>query len=371
MRLLICAIQFKGGSLQVVLSLINEFKKFPENEYHVIMSDMVSAQLNHHEFPVNFRFYNFPFTGSISVSKMFKRVKWLRSIETKIRPDCVITTSGPIYWRSKAPMLMGYNLPANIYLDSPYFKMMAASKRFKWWMKKVIQRYFFKREAEMFFVQTDDVNYRLRKYLHQDNVRTISNTYSDVFRNIVVYADKLPQRKSGEIRLLTVSTYYPHKNFEIIKSVITELRKRGIRNIRFILTIQTEFYSKIFGTDYKDEVINIGPVKSIECPSLYRECDVMFLPSLLECFSASYAEAMVRHKPILTTDLDFAHTVCGDAALYFSPVNPVDVVDKLEMLLHDRHLSETLIRNGEKRLSMFGTAEDRAREILVLCRQLI
>ena len=33
MKILICATQFKGGSVQVVLSLLNEFKNFAEHEY--------------------------------------------------------------------------------------------------------------------------------------------------------------------------------------------------------------------------------------------------------------------------------------------------------------------------------------------------
>lgn len=371
MKLLVCAIQFKGGSLQVVLSLINEFRKFPEHEYHVIVSENVRSQLNLQDFPDNFFFYSFPYTGAINITKAYKRAKWLQDTEARIKPDCALTTSGPIYWRSKAPMLMGYNLPANIYLDSPFFKMMPATKRMKWWLKKVIQRHFFKREADTFFVQTEDVNQRLRKYLNRENIYTISNTYSNVFKNITIFDNKLPDKSKDEIRLLTVSTYYPHKNFEIIKPVISELQKRGIRNIKFVLTIQPEFYKKIFGEEYTGDVINIGPVKSIECPSLYRECDIMFLPSLLECFSASYAEAMIMHKPILTTDMGFAHTVCGDAALYFEPVNPADIVNKLELLISNKELANKLIENGERQLGQFGTAEDRARQILAICEKLI
>ena len=58
----------------------------------------------------------------------------------------------------------------------------------------------------------------------------------------------------------------------------------------------------------ENRIINVGPIKSAECPSLYSECDIMFFSTLLECFSASYAEAMIMKKPIITTDMGFAHT---------------------------------------------------------------
>ena len=55
----------------------------------------------------------------------------------------------------------------------------------------------------------------------------------------------------------------------------------------------------------------------------------MFLPTFLECFSASYAEAMLMKKPIITSNLGFAQNVCKDAAVYFDPCNPEDIIDKI------------------------------------------
>ena len=65
----------------------------------------------------------------------------------------------------------------------------------------------------------------------------------------------------------------------------------------------------------------LGKVKIQDCPSLYNNCDFMFLPTLLECFSASYCEAMKMELPILTSDLDFARGICEKAAVYFNPMS--------------------------------------------------
>ena len=96
----------------------------------------------------------------------------------------------------------------------------------------------------------------------------------------------------------------------------------------------------------------------------------MFLPTLLECFSASYAEAMVMKKPILTSDLGFAHTVCKDAAIYFDPDNAYDVADKIISLMNSPEKQAELISKGTVQLQQFGTAEDRAIEVLKACKQL-
>ncbi|MCM1140349.1 MAG: glycosyltransferase [Muribaculum sp.] len=368
MNIMICATQFKGGSLQVVISLINEFKNFPENTYHIVISDNVAKQIDRGSFPTNFNFYDYSYSGPISLRRICQRDKFLSKIEVETKPDCIITTSGPLYWHAKAPVLMGYNLPNNIYTDSPFFKLVPFKKRIKWWFKKQVHRYFFKRDADAFFVQTEDVNRRLRKYLGTEAVYTISNTYNNFFVEKPTYPPKLPAKKSGEIRLLTISTWYPHKNFEIIKPVVLELKKRGITNVKFFLTLKKDKFQQIFGET--DDVINVGPISAGECPSLYEECDFMFLPTLLECFSASYAEAMIMKKPILTSNLDFATVVCKDAALYFDPIDPIDIANKIELLVnHPEHQTE-LQEKGLCQLSQFGTAQDRARQILNLCEHL-
>jgi glycosyltransferase involved in cell wall biosynthesis len=84
-----------------------------------------------------------------------------------------------------------------------------------------------------------------------------------------------------------------------------------------VITLPVDVFKSIFNEKYYKYVYNLGPIPIPECASLYKECDAMFLPTLLECFSASYIEAMYMEKPIVTSDLDFAHTVCGNSALNF------------------------------------------------------
>lgn len=371
MKILMLATQFKGGSLQVAISLLNEFKKFPENEYHIILGDVIAKQLNVRGFPNNFTFYPHPFSGPISPTIYFKRKSFLDNIEKNVNPECVLTTSGPLYWHTKVPTLVGFNLPNNVYEDSPFFKLVPRKKRVVWYLKKIVHRFFFKRDTTAYFVQTDDVNERLRKYVNSDRVFTISNTFNNYFIDKPVFPNKLPERQNGEIRLLTISTWYPHKNFEIIKPLIKELDKRGLSDVRFVLTLKNEHYDKIFGKEYHQRVINVGTVEAAMCPSLYNECDFMFLPTLLECFSASYAEAMIMKKPILTSNLSFATTVCKSAALYFDPLNPMDIADKIGTLLSDANIQQHLIDEGTKQMENFGNAEDRAKQILELCNQII
>lgn len=370
MKLMIMAVQFKGGSLQGVVSIIRELVKFSENEYHIVISKEVKKQLDGIFFPDNFKFYDLEYKTSNRTINLFLNRHAFSVLEERIRPNCVVCTSGPMYWTPKSLCLMGYNLAHHLYLDSPYFYTIGAAAKIRWFLRRKFHRFYFRREGDAFFVQTDDVNERLRKYINREEVYTVPNTYSVSYRDVETYPNKLGARKMNEIRCLTISAYYPHKNLGVIRPVVDELIRRGYANVKFIVTLQAEHYHSLFPASYHENVINVGFVPSKEGPSLYEECDIMFLPTLLECFSASYAEAMVMGKPIVTSDMGFAHTVCKDAALYFDPVDVMSIVDRLLLLINNDSLREELVEKGRKQLAQFGTSEDRAKEILRLCQKL-
>ncbi len=367
MKILICGVQFKGGSLQGIVSIIKELVNFPQHEYYILQYPEIKKQLTNVSFPSNFHFYDIPLPSKSRVLNLYLPRPFFKRKEKEIKPDCVLCTSGPMYWAPKTPCLMGYNLPQYVYPDSPFFKRISWYKNRRWDFKKAFHRFYLKREGDVFFVQTDDVRDRAKKYLKTEKVYTIPNTYNTAYKNPEVFPNKLPERQNDEVRLLLFSSYYFHKNIEIIGPVLDELEKRNVNNIRFVLTLPKEQFEEIAAnTKHSERIINVGFVPSKEGPSLYKECDIMFLPTLLECFSASYAEAMIMEKPILTSDLSFAHVICKDAAIYFDPDSPKDIAEKIITLVNDGTLRRDLIEKGKRQLSQFGTSADRTKAILKL-----
>jgi glycosyltransferase involved in cell wall biosynthesis len=356
-----------GGAIQVAVSFIYECRNFTENEYHVFVGQGVGKSLRKKDFPANFYFYDFNF-GTVTLRKIPAISSELSRYEKQIKPDCVVTTSGPSYWHSTAPHLMGFNLGIHIYFDSPYFKTISTYRKLKLYFKRKIHFLFFRRDASAYLVQTDDVNQRVRKALKTNKVYTVSNTHNSFFNNFVRYEINLPPRVEGEIRFLTLSSYYKHKNIEIIPSVIKELNQRGLKNVKFLLTLENSTFNEIFKNSDTKDIVNVGPVKPEECPTLYSECDYMFMPSLAECFSASYPEAMVMQKPIITTDLPFARNICDNAALYYAPMDGKSAADTIESVIKNEELRNTLINNGLHRLRSFDNASERAGKILEICK---
>ena len=62
--------------------------------------------------------------------------------------------------------------------------------------------------------------------------------------------------------------------------------------------------------------------------------------------------------PIVTTDMKFCKDVCGDAALFYAPKNPIDASEKISLLIESEELRALLISKGHiKANTLLGSDE--------------
>ena len=146
-----------------------------------------------------------------------------------------------------------------------------------------------------------------------------------------------------------------------------------LKNIKiiFVLTVDSKSFKYYLSEEAKKSIVNLGIIDVSKCPQLYNECDALFLPTLLECFSANYVEAMKMRKPIVTSNLPFATNVCKNAALYFDPMNAHDIVEKISLLVRNKQLYRNLCLEGDLVLKGFKTSQERAKSYLEICKSII
>ena len=371
MRLLINTSKLRfGGAVQVALSFIHECRPHDQHEFHVVVGPGVGEVLNPADFPENFHFHEKSF-GVMGVSKLLRVQREMSALEKEIRPDCVVTTSGPPFWRSRAPHLVGFNRPLFIYPESPYLQKMPVLKKARLATQRWLHCRYFRRDADALIVQTDDVNQRVRRLLCTDQVHTVTNNHNGWYDAPIQHSPRLPKRQGDVFRFLTLTSYYPHKNLELIPEIIEVLPEALRSRVEFVLTLTKDQYRERIGSEIPAQVRLTGPIPPPECPALYRECDAMFLPTLAECFSASYPEAMKMGKPIITTDFGFARSICQDAALYFQPCNAHSAAEQMVRLVDNVTLQADLQKRGLIRLAAFHSPAQRAARILELCQGLI
>ena len=379
MKLLINASNIHiAGPLQVALSVIHELKHFSRHEYYLYLSAEVEAQLDLEQFPANFHVYRFSgYAGRkhwVGRSWMaIRRTRRSALLEKVINPDVVFTIFGPILWRPKAPHLTGFAIPFNIYRESPYFKIVPRLELLKRTMINNIRIKLFLLNTDHVVVETEEVSERMKELfsINPNRISVVSNTVSSIYNQPAAWSDKLslPPRIPGEIRLLTIAANHLYKNLSIIDAVIARLKKlRPELKVKFILTLHQEQLS--IAKENLKHIHFTGPVKVNECPHLYQQCDIMFLPSLLDCFSATYPEAMKMGLPILTSAMPFAKNVCGEAAIYFDPLDPEDIARKIISLAENPVLSAKMIAFGKRQLSSFETASSRVQKYLELAEEL-
>jgi glycosyltransferase involved in cell wall biosynthesis len=157
--------------------------------------------------------------------------------------------------------------------------------------------------------------------------------------------------------LLYIATGEPHKNHRVLGAMMELLRRKGSA-AHLIVTLSAEEWRRAGGPEAgslieSGHVIPAGWVDTDELGALYRECQVCVMPSLLESLSSAHLEAMYWHRPQVTADLPYARDLCGGAALYADPHEPIEWAEQVERLLVDEPLREELVARGAQRLAAF------------------
>ena len=74
--------------------------------------------------------------------------------------------------------------------------------------------------------------------------------------------------------------------------------------------------------------------------------------------------------PIVTTDLEFARGLCGDAACYYSAINPAAAADAIYKVAIDKEYATRLVANGKEQLKKFDNYEQRAEKLVGILESL-
>jgi glycosyltransferase involved in cell wall biosynthesis len=238
-------------------------------------------------------------------------------------------------------------------------------------LKKFYHRILLKKNADLYIVQTYDMKNRFVDFinLEDEKVEVVSSKYDSVFTNKIENFKLLPKKKDGEFWFITISAYYSHKKLDIINDLVFRIKEMNL-NIKFILTLPDEIIETKFKYA-KDYIINLGHVKLEECPYIYQQADALFLPTLVESFTASYPEAMIMKKPILTSNYSFATSVCEDAALYFNPYDIEDVMEQIVKIYSDKELYNNMILKASVIVEKLPSSKERAEKYLKICKKVI
>ncbi|MBX7540902.1 glycosyltransferase family 4 protein [Qipengyuania sphaerica] len=152
---------------------------------------------------------------------------------------------------------------------------------------------------------------------------------------------------------LCVGSANPNKNFSAVVEAYA-----GIENPDFDLAIVGGSASGVFRSEATAAEIpgvrRLGRVSDEELRALMENAAVFVMPSFLEGFGLPPLEAMALGTPVVTSSASALPEVCGDAALYFDPLQPGEIAKAMCKVIEDRALADQLTALGLDRARQFS-----------------
>ncbi len=97
----------------------------------------------------------------------------------------------------------------------------------------------------------------------------------------------------------------------------------------------------------------LGFISEEKLAAVWFGSDFLIFPSLYEGFGIPVLEAMSIGKPVLCSNRTSLPEVAGDAALYFDPRKPEELVECIEKITVDEILRKSLVDKGRVRAEKF------------------
>lgn len=165
--------------------------------------------------------------------------------------------------------------------------------------------------------------------------------------------------------ILTVGSSSPHKNVISLVNAFLEIDK-GVD-----LVVVGGQFSKVFHQveDFQDaeSIIRLGYVSDNELRALYEKAICFAFPSYYEGFGFPPLEAMTCGCPVISSNSASLPEVCGDAALFFNPMDVEEIKQSMEKMIANSSLQEELRRKGYEQAKKFtwDIAAKRLMEVLL------
>ena len=369
MKVLVNTISTKkhsGGAYQIAYNFLMKTMDHQEVEWvYVVSADLDEILPN----LMKRSGYYYVFPTQPDFKDSYKRVKKeLKELEHRLKPDVVYSITAPSYFTFDTKEVMRFTMPWVTHPNKYSWSVLSLTEKIKMKLYCWNQRRMM-RKAKYFVTQTETTKQGIMHItgVPSENVRVVNNVLPQVFKSL----QRMPKEPDGKwIDVVCVGNSSAHKNFDILPEVLAELRKMGVDNIRFQVTLPTgsavwhTIQKKLIKLGMENRVITHGRCSQIELAELYRECQLAFLPTLLEVFSASTVEAMYFRLPIVATDFDFNTEVMGNSCLYYEPMNAKEAAIQIKKYVESKDLREEMKQKMDRQLEQFCDYDKHFNDIL-------
>jgi glycosyltransferase involved in cell wall biosynthesis len=172
--------------------------------------------------------------------------------------------------------------------------------------------------------------------------------------------------------ILAVGNLQPRKNLVRLIEAFHVLIAGGL-DANLVLVGPEHYRSDLVtsaASDLGRRVIFTGYVSNVQLAALYESARVFVFPSLYEGFGIPALEAMAHGTPVACANAGALPEVCGDAAMYFDPLDTTAIAATVRRVFDDDALRSRLASAGRIRQAQFSW-ERAARETLSVYREVV
>jgi glycosyltransferase involved in cell wall biosynthesis len=189
-----------------------------------------------------------------------------------------------------------------------------------------------------------------RLNINPDNIETVYNGY-DATEEISV-CQRLPRA------LYVASAHGAHKNIPTLLHAFSVSRLRNSHELRIVGVPNRRntplIRRLIVKLGLQNKVRLLTHLSKEDLISEYRLASLFVYPSLCEGFGLPLLEAMTYGVPVCASNTSAMPEIAGSAALYFNPIDPIDIARVMERMNDDILLQRELVNNGYTNLKRFS-----------------
>lgn len=193
-----------------------------------------------------------------------------------------------------------------------------------------------------------------------EKIAVVHNGIGDEFtfiREAHLFSHTLGKFKIKKEFILYTGLWRSHKNLVRLLEAFNILRKNDL-DLQFVITGNPDPYYPEIKETVKDlhlenDVIFTNLVEDKDLVNLYNAALIFAFPSLYEGFGYPPLEAMKCGTPVAASNTSSVPEICGDAALYFNPLDTEDIANKITQVYKSAELQADMVEKGLKRASEF------------------
>jgi len=187
-------------------------------------------------------------------------------------------------------------------------------------------------------------------HTNPEKIDVIYQSCDDSFKTILPKEVKEKIREKYQLPtkyLLYVGTIEARKNLLVLIKALPKINN----DIKLVVIGKATDYTKLVKKEIEklslqDRVICLTGLPFADLPSIYQMASIFILPSYYEGFGIPIIEALYGNVPVIAAKGSCLEEAGGPDSLYFSPDDHHELTTKINTVLADEQLQETMKRKG-------------------------